>query len=311
MKYRILIDQQAYDQYKEFDSLDVIDIGIMECIADFAFDRCEAIIDAPDGKYYWVSHTAIIKDFPRCGIKSKGGIRKRVKKLSDVGLIELYKGNQSLGRSYYKITDKFKLTRKGKSRKERLQNSDPCPQSSRVSTPEANDRTHSGQGGCPNEGNDYINNNTNLINNTHNSEVYKKSDVDFIVEEFNKLGKPFAKVTKLTPSRIKKAKDRLKEIGSKEEFISIIKSLPKYPFLCGKGSRGWVANFDFLIANPDNWVKISEGTYQTDESFSGGGSKFERKPKIEQYHNDPSLDDFDVNEKIAEYNRTHTDQIKM
>lgn len=105
----------------------------------------------------------------------------------------------------------------------------------------------------------------NKLNNIPHVEASKKVDIDLIVEEFNNLGTPFRKVQKLTPNRKKKASERLKEMGSTEEFISVIRSLPKYPFLRGEGSRGWVATFDFLIANSENWVKIKEGIYDNDK----------------------------------------------
>ena len=134
---------------------------------------------------------------------------------------------------------------------------------------------------------------------------FKKVDViSELVEVYNSLGEPFKKVTKITKGRRQKANERLKEIGSKEKFIQLIKKMDKCSFLKGNNQRGWLADFDFLIQNSEKWVKLYEGTYDDVEPK-------ERKGKLEQYHNDPELDDFDVNEKIAEYNRTHTDQIKM
>jgi len=133
----------------------------------------------------------------------------------------------------------------------------------------------------------------------------KKVDIiSELVEVYNSLGAPFKKVTKITKGRRQKANERLKEMGGKEKFIQLIKKMDKCSFLKGNNQRGWLADFDFLIQNSEKWVKLYEGTYDDVEPK-------ERKGKLEQYHNDPELDDFDVNEKIAEYNRTHTDQIKM
>jgi len=299
MKYRILIDQQAYDLHRDFDSLDVIDIGIMECIADFVYNERAEALDVGGVKYYWISHTSIIRDFPRSGIKSKGGIRKRIKKLEDVGLIQLYNCNQELGRSYYRITDKFNLTRKGHSIKERSQNIPPCPQNVGGCTDWTSPLSFSGQAPCPQKGNDYINNNTNNTITIYEEEE-KKEKVDIIseiVDVYNSLGAPFRKVLKITKGRRTKANERLKEMGGKEKFISIIKKLPLSPFLRGENERGWVADFDFIIQNSEKWVKIEEGKY--DKSTSA--NKTERKGKLEQYHNDPSLDDFDVSARWEEY----------
>lgn len=143
----------------------------------------------------------------------------------------------------------------------------------------------------------------NKLNIYEEEEKKEKTDVvSELVEIYNSLGKPFRKVTKITKGRRAKTNERLKEMGGKEVFIDIIKLLPTKPFLRGENDTGWMADFDFIIQNSEKWVKIKEGGY--DKRFNkGGGEKFERKPKIEQYHNNPELDNFDVSARWEEYQK--------
>lgn len=107
MKYFLNINQVAYRSNREFDSLDSTDACIMECIAGFASrESCERIF-LNGYTYFWVSTASILRDYAMCTIKTKNGIRRRIKKLEEVGLIELHPSNKSLGRSYYRITQKY------------------------------------------------------------------------------------------------------------------------------------------------------------------------------------------------------------
>ena len=67
-------------------------------------------------------------------------------------------------------------------------------------------------------------------------------------------------IIKLTKARIDKLNMRLKEYPDLDWNILIDKIL-KSEFLCGSGSTGWKASFDWLIHNTENILKIQEGKY--------------------------------------------------
>ena len=45
------------------------------------------------------------------------------------------------------------------------------------------------------------------------------------------------------------------------DLAEILSGIEKSPFLCGKNTRKWKADFDFVFLSPHNWVKIVEGKY--------------------------------------------------
>lgn len=71
---------------------------------------------------------------------------------------------------------------------------------------------------------------------------------------------PLPKCIKLTKARIIHAKQRLVEHGL-DWWLSVIKRIDASTFCHGGNDRGWLATFDWLIANEDNAVKVLEGKY--------------------------------------------------
>jgi uncharacterized protein YdaU (DUF1376 family) len=69
-------------------------------------------------------------------------------------------------------------------------------------------------------------------------------------------------VQKLTAERRRKILARAKS-GAQflDRFASAVLKARGTPFLCGAGSSGWKANFDWLIANDTNYVAVLEGKY--------------------------------------------------
>lgn len=72
---------------------------------------------------------------------------------------------------------------------------------------------------------------------------------------------------KITKDRQTKLRARLEEAGAKtsqeamEWVRDILRLILGTPFLLGENKRGWKADFDWLIANATNWVKVREGKY--------------------------------------------------
>jgi hypothetical protein len=72
-------------------------------------------------------------------------------------------------------------------------------------------------------------------------------------------------VTKLTAGRTRLCKLRLKENPEEGYWVGVITRMAASRFVCGQGPPGdtppWRANFDWLIKNDLNHVKVMEGNY--------------------------------------------------
>jgi hypothetical protein len=66
-------------------------------------------------------------------------------------------------------------------------------------------------------------------------------------------------IRKLTPHRRRKLQTRIRE-NSIDEFTEAIAAIGRSPFLRGENSRGWRADFDWML-EPKNFTKLIEGTY--------------------------------------------------
>jgi len=75
----------------------------------------------------------------------------------------------------------------------------------------------------------------------------------------------FKSIAKLTEDRKKKMRLRLKAHPESDFWNKVLNKIPKVPFLSGKNDRKWRADFDFLIANDENALKIYEGKYDAEK----------------------------------------------
>lgn len=89
---------------------------------------------------------------------------------------------------------------------------------------------------------------------------------DEIIKEFNSI-KQLSKVSKLTKTRKDKLNLRIKEIGY-DKIIEAIKKIPNSSFLIGNNERNWKVDFDWLITNDTNILKILEGKYESEKKSS-------------------------------------------
>jgi hypothetical protein len=90
----------------------------------------------------------------------------------------------------------------------------------------------------------------------------KPSDIDKVVESWNKLSaKGLNRVTKINPTtnRGKMLKARLKEY-SLDDVLKAIDNVKQSDFLLGNNNRGWMITFDWFV-KPNNFVKVLEGNY--------------------------------------------------
>lgn len=95
----------------------------------------------------------------------------------------------------------------------------------------------------------------------------EKFEVEQISEHKNDLArlwndtvKNLPKVSKITPQRAAKIKARSKD-RSFEEWEHLFEGMDQTPFLCGKNDRGWRADFDWIMRNPENALRVIEGKY--------------------------------------------------
>ncbi len=69
------------------------------------------------------------------------------------------------------------------------------------------------------------------------------------------------KVKSLSKGRRAKITARLKDTGFAESWREAIDRIEASSFCNGDGDRGWVAGFDWFVANDGNWLKTIEGKY--------------------------------------------------
>lgn len=91
---------------------------------------------------------------------------------------------------------------------------------------------------------------------------------------------PLAELRALSPEREARCRERISHAGSKSksttqflaDFREAVARSAATPFLCGEGPTGWCANFDWLVANDTNYLKVLEGRYDAGAGISSNGS---------------------------------------
>jgi hypothetical protein len=87
---------------------------------------------------------------------------------------------------------------------------------------------------------------------------------------------PLAEVRALSPERAARCSERISHARSKgknvaqflADFREAVARSAATPFLCGEGPGGWRANFDWLITNDTNYLKVIEGRYDAGAGIS-------------------------------------------
>lgn len=98
-----------------------------------------------------------------------------------------------------------------------------------------------------------------IDNNIVSKDTIRSTDVQRIIDEWNKIG--LSQVKKLSPntSRYRLLRARIKEYGT-ESIVKAIRSITDSPFLMGQVGKGWTITFDWLV-RPDNFPKVLGGNY--------------------------------------------------
>jgi hypothetical protein len=103
--------------------------------------------------------------------------------------------------------------------------------------------------------------------------IISSKEVDAFFRLWNKYAVNGVKrANKLTNTRIKQIKSRLKEEPNLDYWQSIFSKLQRLPFYCGENKNGWQVNIDYIIRNDTNHVKI----YEIDENFRPGEDDLDR-----------------------------------
>ena len=106
-------------------------------------------------------------------------------------------------------------------------------------------------------------NNNSINNNSIKKERGKETNFQMIVDLYNEICVSFPRVTKLSESRKKAIKARLKQY-SVEDFKELFRKAEESDFLKGQSNLNWSANFDWLIRDT-SMVKVLEGYYRNGE----------------------------------------------
>jgi hypothetical protein len=96
--------------------------------------------------------------------------------------------------------------------------------------------------------------------------------------EWNRLRGPLPKVQSFTDDRRRKVKVRINQGITLEQFREAVRKCVTTPFLMGDNARNWQADFDFLIENGTNIVKVLEGRYDGGNVGHGGARPGDRFP---------------------------------
>lgn len=101
MIYNIEINQYAIIQSGL--DLDLTDMALLDFMRKFVGSSKAVSVDMKDGTYTWISHKLVIEELPIIGIATERGLRKRLAKLQELGLI---KRSEEMNKPYYKIYKK-------------------------------------------------------------------------------------------------------------------------------------------------------------------------------------------------------------
>lgn len=99
--------------------------------------------------------------------------------------------------------------------------------------------------------------------------VVKRMTPEDLVSIWNEHCGILSKVKEISGKRRSAARARLSECDDSVAWEKVVKWLAKSPWHTGKNSRGWKANFDFLV-QPDTRVKVLERLDQISQTVSIG-----------------------------------------
>ena len=113
-------------------------------------------------------------------------------------------------------------------------------------------------------------NNTNIIiqDNTSSNGELEKYNYTLIAGKFIEVANEYGLsiISKLSDKRKAKLKARIDELGE-GKIIEAIDKIKESSFLRGENDRKWKIDFDWLIANDTNILKVLEDKYKDEEKL--------------------------------------------
>lgn len=104
-------------------------------------------------------------------------------------------------------------------------------------------------------------------------------DCNFVLKLYHHICQSLPKVLKLSEKRKSKIRVRFDEMEQDFQIMqTVFEKAEASNFLRGDNQRGWKADFDWIFANGQNWVKILEG-------------KYDNKPQTEQIRHETQSQD--------------------
>jgi hypothetical protein len=82
-----------------------------------------------------------------------------------------------------------------------------------------------------------------------------------VLDLFGSICGSFPKIMQMTRKRKDKILLRLSEMGGMKNLENVFKKMEASDFLKGNNKYGWIASFDWVFKNSENWVKVIEGNY--------------------------------------------------
>lgn len=102
------------------------------------------------------------------------------------------------------------------------------------------------------------------------------SGIDYarIADMYHGICKSYPKLLKFSDERKAKVRIRFHDEMKCDYALleDVFRKMEESKFLRGDNKNGWKATFDWLFANPKNWVKVAEGNYDNRESGTASAS---------------------------------------
>lgn len=215
---------------------------------------------------------------------TKETVSRLLKNLSDNGYIKIelvYKNKEIIGRKIYietSIPNDKKINTYCENNQEPIDENDSYPIDQKVK-----------------ENNTSINNTiNNTLDNTISKDIVSSTNVQQVIEEWNKLNLQKIISIKSGTARYKMLNARVKEYGI-ENILKAISSIENSAFLNGQNNRSWVITFDWFI-KPNNFQKVLEGNY-VNRNTSNVISMRNEKPPL-RFNNFEPRDYYNDEEKM-------------
>lgn len=106
MRYNLFINQKAIIDSKL--DIDIYDAHILSFISQWIKSNEVKKMLQGNTNYYWISYKLIMANLPLLNIK-KDTVYRRLKKMSEMGIIIPHQDNQIMGATYYAMTEIFSI----------------------------------------------------------------------------------------------------------------------------------------------------------------------------------------------------------